>query len=234
MISKEENPFEDPKVAKDWISWMETPDSGGTRYTETYPRVKGWLRKVKPKTVVDIGAGQGIISEYLGSDDMQYIGVDSSVSLIERAKNLYKEKNKKFIVGSAYNLPLSDNAVDAVFSVNVWFHLKDLEKATKELFRILEPDGKFLVITANPKRYDVWKSFFVDPEEKDSLVSGKFFIRQGQSLSRNNMFFHSFEKITGTLEAGGLVIDEIDNFGYKKEYDDDGLMIAIKGHKPIS
>lgn len=228
----EENPFEDPKIAQEWINWAETKDDS-SRYTETYPRVRSWLQKTKARTVVDIGAGQGILSEYLGSNDMEYIGVEPSIALVERAKSLHKEKNKTFVIGNAYELPLADQSADAAFSINVWFHLRDLEKASQELSRVLKSSGKFLIITGNPKVYDTWKTFFVDPEEEkgDVIVSRFLGGRDHRMLSRHRFYLHPLGKIKGALEDNNLTVDEIDNFGHKRNHNDEGLFISVKGHK---
>lgn len=58
--------------------------------------------------------------------------------MVDRAKQLYLDKKKEFVIGNVYNLPLEDRSVDAVFSLGVWFHLKDLDKAHKEVGRVLK------------------------------------------------------------------------------------------------
>lgn len=229
---REENPFEDPRIAQEWIDWAETENYEGTRYTEIYPRITKWIQEVKPKVVVDIGAGQGIVSEHLGIDDIQYIGVEPSARLVKRAQELHREKNKKFIVGNAYDLPLPDNSMNAALSVNVWFHLKDVDKASRELARILKPGGKFIIITANPATYNAWKTFFTGLEEKGIMLTGRITMG-GNFLSRNDFYLHSLKEITKALKDNGLAIDETDSFGYKEEYKDDGLEISFKGHKSL-
>lgn len=229
---REENPFEDAKVAQEWVSWAEKKSREGSRHTDIYARVRDWLAGVKPKRVVDIGAGQGVVSEYMGlKKDTEYIGVEPSIPLVERAKELYKEKNKRFIVGNAYDLPILDNFSDAALSVYVWLHLENLEKASNELSRILKPKGKFLIITANPKTYNVWKSFYVNPREEGNRVVGEFRMRKNPTLSKHTFYLHPLEEITKSLNDSGLVIDGTETFGYGEEYGDDGLHILFKGHK---
>lgn len=226
----EENPFEDQKIAQEWIEWAETKNYEGTRYTDIYPRLKRWAQEIKPKTIVDIGAGQGIASEYLGIDDIQYIGIEPSAHLVKRAQELYKEENKKFLVGNAYNLPLPADFTDAACSVNVWFHLKDIKRASEELARILKPQGKFLIITANPATYNVWKTFFTNMKENRIMFTGRIAMNQN-FMSRNDFYLHPLEDITKALEDSQLVIDETESFGYKEEYADDGLQVCFKGHR---
>lgn len=226
----EENPFEDLKIAQEWIDWAETKNYEGTRYTDIYPRLTKWAKEIKPKTIVDIGSGQGIASEYLGIDDIEYIGVEPSAPLVERAKELYKERNKKFLVGNAYNLPFPDEFTDAACSINVWFHLKDIKKASEELARILKPEGEFLIITANPATYNVWKTFFTDVKEEGVMFTGRVTMNQN-FLSRNDFYLYPLEDITKALEDSGLAVDETESFGYKEKYKDDGLQICFKGHK---
>jgi hypothetical protein len=67
-------------------------------------------------------------------------GVEPSPYLVERAKQLYPQPNRNFILGNAYALPFSDGTFDAAFSVTVWHLLSDLQTA------------------ANPNADFVWKN----------------------------------------------------------------------------
>ena len=229
-MKKENNPFEEKQIAEEWIAWVENSTPEGSRKAQIYPLVKEWLLGLDPKKVVDIGAGQGIVSEYMPSGDIEYIGVEPSKSLVDRARNLYKEKNRKFIVGNAYDLPINNDWADAAFSVYVWMHLEDLSKASQELARVLRPGGGFLIITANPGTYNVWESFYSEANRDGIKIEGKVSIR-GKGLSKNTLYLHPKEDILKTLEENGLIVEEVKTFGYEEEHDDSGLHISIRGRK---
>ncbi|MFC1623680.1 class I SAM-dependent methyltransferase [Patescibacteria group bacterium] len=226
----EENPFETKSVSKEWITSVEG-EVGLIRDNEIYPRLQSWISEIKPNIVVEIGSGQGICSNKLGDFDGKYIGIEPSKYLTERAKELYNSQaNKTFKIGNAYDLPFNDNEVDAVFSVMVWFHLENLEKASKEIFRILKTGAKFYIITANPDLYNVWESFFLDYEKKDKKLIGRVKVPIS-SLSKNIIHLHTTNEIITSLKKAGLNIESIEKFGAGKENSDEGLMIGIVGSK---
>lgn len=225
----EENPFEDKKIAREWINSVEN-ERGLIRDKELYPLLKKWVKKVSPKKLVEVGSGQGICSEKLGNKKMKYIGIEPSATLIRRARNLYKGKNRKFLRGNIYKLPLRNRSADSVFSVNVWFHLKNLNKASKEMSRILALNGKFLIITGNPNSYKVWESFYYEYAKKGKKIVGRVRIPINH-LSRNTFYLHKYKEIADALRENKLKIDKVEKFGAAKKYKDDGLFIAIKGHK---
>lgn len=231
---KELNPFNSKKVANEWIKSVEN-ESGLSRDKEIYPRLQKWVRKVKPKKIVEIGCGQGICAEKIGNQKVHFFGIDPSKYLIDRANKKYKSKTREFTVADAYSLPFPDAFSDASFSVNVWFHLSNLQKASNELSRILRPNGKFLIITANPSNLDLWESFYYDKTSSTKkVVIGKVNIPVNP-LSKNVFYKHSLPEIKTSLKKAGLKIEKIEQFaklGNKKSQKT--LFIAIYGNKLIA
>lgn len=225
----EDNPFEDQKVAQEWITSIEV-EHGKIRDKELYPFLREWSEDLSG-TLVDIGAGQGICADYVQNERITYIGVDPSRTLIERAHEKYSRDKRKFIVGNAYDLPLEFESADIVLSVNTWFHLEDLEKASQELFRILKPSGIFLISTAHPGSYNYWEGMFdSDVKVSEKKIDGKVNIPV-QSLSRNLIFKHTLEEILFALANNGLTVQNTIDFGNKEKFKPDGLFVNILGSK---
>lgn len=223
----EENPFEDEIVSREWINSVEN-DKGATRDREIYPRLNSWLMEINPKNVVEIGAGQGICSSKLGEFSGKYIGIEPSKFLVQRAMELYSQENRNFMLGNAYDLPLQNESCDATFAINVWFHLENLNQAAKELSRVLEKDGHFLIITVNPEEYDEWLSYYEETNEDEKKVVGKANVPVNP-LSRNIFYKHSAEDLTSSLIQNKLEIDSVENFGLGEETRK--VFMIIKGHK---
>lgn len=228
-IQREENPFEDEQVSQEWIRSVEG-EKGLLRDKEIYPRLKRWTEQASLKVLVEIGAGQGICAEKCEMKSGRYIGVEPSSPLVRRAKELYSDPRRKFMIGNAYDLPIPDNSADAVFSVNVWFHLEDLDRASRELSRILKPDGKFLIITANPdpELTKVWESWYDDVTKERKKLVGKINIPINP-LSKNVFYQHTLHEIIEALENNGLKVEEIEPFG--KNSDNKDIFIEIRGQK---
>lgn len=227
----EENPFENELVAKEWITSVENTEvisKGRTHFI--YPLLKERTTENSPEVVVEIGAGQGICSDKLGENYQKYIGIEPSSFLLNRAIEKYGDEKREFISGNAYKLPLEDNCADFVFSIMVWFHLQDLDTASKELARVLKSGMPFLIVNANPSRYSTWQTFFIDPEVDEEKIVGRI-TTPGGEMEKNIIYKHSLDSILNTLHNAGLTTDRVEGFGYAVENNDDGIFIVIEGIK---
>ncbi|MBI4114937.1 MAG: class I SAM-dependent methyltransferase [Candidatus Niyogibacteria bacterium] len=226
---REENPFEKKIVANEWVKIVEDTVHGGWRKKDVYPRLFKWSRQFKNKIIVEIGSGQGVCSSKINFRQNKYIGIEPSRWLLARARALYGHKRRKFLGGDAYSLPLRSKSADAAFSINVWFHLKNIKKACSELRRILKPLGEFYIITANPGAYEVWESFFTRYQKKGKMLSGEFY-HPVSNLSLNIFYFHSLSDIVGAFEKNDLIIIDIETFSVMKKDTTHRCYVGIKGY----
>lgn len=222
-----ENPFTDPKVGEQWASSVEG-EKGLWRDQTLYPAMKAWLENFNQgnAVVVDIGSGQGRSSIELDGYG-KYIGVEPSAFLTERARTLYPSENRDFIVGNAYEIPLADNSVDGAISINVWFHLADLEKASQELSRILKSGGAFFINTADNDSLETWKSFYVNPEIDDKKMQGEVKVPVN-NMTLNTFYFQPNEKVIEILRKHGLEVTKVTK---SLEIDGETLFVMIEGKK---
>lgn len=209
---QEENPFEDPQIAGEWINSVEN-ERGLFRDTKLYPALEKWAKDTAPKILVDIGSGQGVCADHVQLGTTRYIGVEPSLALVERAKRRYAKADREFVVGNAYKLPVADESADAALSVNVWFHLGDLNTASRELARILQRGGNFLVSTAHPDSYDIWRKMYIDATEDGRKMVGKVTIPVNP-LSRNVFYKHTLGEILGAFEKNGLKVDGVEPMSF--------------------
>ncbi len=85
----------DQQTASEWINIIENRGNS-IRENDIYPRLNSWIRKILPSTVLDIGGGQGICSDKIELHNGSYTGVEPSLFLLNRAKQLYSSKNSFF------------------------------------------------------------------------------------------------------------------------------------------
>jgi len=112
----------------------------------------------------------------------------------------------------------------------VWSHLENLEKAAKEMARMISVEGHYMVITANPATYDARKGFYSSYEEQDGLIVGNFDLGDGKQLSNSTLYLHSREAIENALRVAGLEISNIESVGMLDDYPK-GLYLVIDGKK---
>jgi len=100
------------------------------------------LGDVLQKTVLDLGSGAGENSVLLSRRAAKVIGLDISPDLVEIAKRRAQVQGQRvqYVVSSAYATGLPEGSVDVVFGEAILHHL-DLERAAKEIRRILRPGG---------------------------------------------------------------------------------------------
>ncbi len=109
--------------------------------------------------ILDIGCGKGgpglKISE---KKKLKLVGIDIIPEAIQKA-NLLKENfdlvyDPKFEVGGFCSIPLPDNSVDAIISIDAFWMVKDKEEALKEIKRVARNGAQFIFTT--------WDSIILD------------------------------------------------------------------------
>ncbi|MFL5813448.1 MAG: class I SAM-dependent methyltransferase [Bdellovibrionia bacterium] len=205
--------FNDPNVALDWIQMIES-EKARVRESDIYPRLNEWLSRVAPKDVLDIGSGQGICSAHIDLSQRNYTGLEPSSLLVDRAKELYPQADRGFVLGSVYQMPFSDGSFDAAFSVSVWHLLSDIRKASSELARVLKKGGSFLIITANPAAYSLWTAPYTETRQEGSRLDGVTKRSDGTTLS-DTLYLHTLAEILSALHSAHLVESKVETFRSK-------------------
>jgi arsenite methyltransferase len=101
------------------------------------------------ETVVDLGSGAGndvFIARRIVGPEGKVIGIDMTESMIERARENARKlgaANVEFRLGDIENMPIEDNTADVVVSNCVINLVPDKRKAFQEIYRILQPKGRF-------------------------------------------------------------------------------------------
>jgi SAM-dependent methyltransferase len=219
----------DRRAATDWIEVVES-ESARVREGDIFPLLNAWINEIAPRDILDVGSGQGIWSIKIELDPINYVGVDPSSFLVDRAKALYCRANRKFIKGNVYHLPFWPSAFDAAFSIAVWHLLSDLERAASELSRVLRPRGNFLIITANPGAYPAWTGAY-----RDATFDGRRFEgtvkHPDNSTSQDVLYLHTLCEITDALKAADLQIEAVETFRAVEGSGGLGKFVLIRGTK---
>ena len=120
------------------------------------------------KQVLDVGTGPGKLAELLIQKDsnFQFTGIDINTIYIDEAKRRVKHPNVSFHYGKANEkLEFADDEFDVVTFCSVLFLLDDITKTflMNEAIRVLNPDGKIIVLTPSGKKtimsslIEVWR-----------------------------------------------------------------------------
>lgn len=124
------------------------------------------LKEVKPKVILDVATGTGDFAfEAMSLDPDKIIGIDISKGMLEVGKKKILKKNlqekMEFLIGDSENLAFTENYFDAItvsFGVR---NFQDLKKGLSELFRVLKPGGKVVILEfSKPKRFPVKQAYY--------------------------------------------------------------------------
>ena len=103
---------------------------------------KSWRSKasshVTGTRVLDLGSGTGAAFQQLQNFDVTAIDPD------EKMLELNEFSNK--VIGGAENLPFPDNSFDSIYCAFVWRNINEPKKSIDEVYRVLRPGGKFILL----------------------------------------------------------------------------------------
>jgi ubiquinone/menaquinone biosynthesis C-methylase UbiE len=157
-----------PTEAENVVQWSDGlqrshAENSRTNFMDTWTR-RAMLTRLGPLpgrfTVVDVGCSAGYLLEDLHRSAPQatLIGVDLIASGLRRAHTNVPQA--LLLQADACALPLADASVDAVVSANLLEHVPDDERVLGEIFRIMRPGARaVVVIPLGPGTYDYFDRF---------------------------------------------------------------------------
>lgn len=131
----------------------ETLRPGGFKLTEQALHFCGLNEQTR---VLDVGCGMGATAAYLFKNHgIKVIGLDPSVKLL----NIAKAKNPfaTFVFGSGDSLPFEDGSFECVLAECTLSLMNDLHVTLKEVNRVLENGGWFVINDVYAKNADALK-----------------------------------------------------------------------------
>ncbi len=114
-------------------------------------KIVAFLSEKSPKNILDIATGTGDLAIALSKTGAEKIvGLDLSPGMLEVGKKKVNEKSLdktiEMVVGDSENLPFEDNSFDAITVAFGVRNFENLEKGLQEIYRVLKPEGHFLVL----------------------------------------------------------------------------------------
>lgn len=110
--------------------------------------------KIKPQTILDLGAGPGILTHGLKSayPKAQVVAFDLSTAMLQQIRYRFR-RYKQAVAGDMSQLPFADNQFDLVFANQILHWATDLAACLKEIRRVLKPGGLLLLSTLGPDTF---------------------------------------------------------------------------------
>ncbi len=102
------------------------------------------LKSLKGKKLLDVGCGNGLITNVWSQYGAQVYAIDQSITSVKRTNKFYPRLD--IGQGDALHLPFEDNSFDIVVSIGVLHHTPDCYKGFRECARVTKKNGKMLII----------------------------------------------------------------------------------------
>lgn len=148
-----------PKKGAAWLSEVDHEELG--RRDAEYILRMAMKYGVAFDVFLDYGCGYGRVAKYVAPHVKKLICADVSSIYLERARcYLRTHPNVKYIKVNGKDIKMiEDHTIDLVYSIGVFVHInkEDAYSLSKEIVRILKPEGIFIVDL--PKPGSKWPSF---------------------------------------------------------------------------
>ena len=102
----------------------------------------------KKGILLDAGGGTGRVAAELKEYFKAIIVVDISTKMLHYAK----QKALNCLLAPIETLPMVENSVDRIIMMDAFHHLQDQSAAAQDLYRVLKPGGRILIIEPDLER----------------------------------------------------------------------------------
>src|SRR6267378_8622276 len=116
-------------------------------------------------TIVDLGAGEGTLSQLLAKSARKVIAIDNSPKMVEFGSKLAKKhgfKNLKYRLGDLEDPPVAKDSVDLVLLSQALHHAIKPERAIQSAHRILKKNGRIVVLDLLSHRFEKARELYAD------------------------------------------------------------------------
>lgn len=209
-----------------------------------------YLELYENERVLDIGSGPGLLAYDMAvavGSGGRVCGVDISADMLEMARRRCSDMSwAVFDQAEATELPFADSQFDAAASTQVYEYVPDVPLALRELFRVLRPGGRAVIVdtdyqslvihTEHHERMQrimaAWDEHFVHgslPQTLSALLrEAGFTIRQRATIPmfnpeyHANTYSHGMVRLIANFVAGRPGVTPEEAAAWVAEFDDLG------------
>ncbi|WP_400077759.1 class I SAM-dependent methyltransferase [Winogradskyella sp. R77965] len=171
------------------------------------------LSPKKQGLYLDIGCGTGNYTNVLQEKGFQFIGIDPSIEMLQKAQA--KNQNIQWKIGSAEKTDLPQHSIDGIVGTLTIHHWTNLTRAFSELAYILKPDGKIVIFTSTPTQMKgYWLNHYFPKMLEDSITQ-----------------MPSIEAVENAMKLSNLKISKTETYSIKPNLKDQFLYCGKQNPK---
>ena len=171
------------------------------------------IKEKNPDTILDIATGTGDLAINLAETNAsKIIGLDISSGMLEIGKQKVKKNqldNKiDMVLGDSENMPFNDNTFDAITVAFGVRNFETLENGLKEIYRVLKPNGAFVILETSIPTKTPYKQGYVFYSKNILPLIGKLFSKDKSAynyLSESASVFPYGEALNNILRKIGFI-----------------------------
>ncbi len=133
-----------------WLAPFYDPAMKLVGHEKTLQKIIEKMELTKKDKLLDLGGGTGLLLEYL-PEDLEITLVDSSDSMLNKAKNKDRKQKVNYVQASGSSLPLENNHFEHVVIADALHHFEKIEETIREAKRVLKPTGALYIMEFNPR-----------------------------------------------------------------------------------
>ena len=143
-------------------------------------KVVNIVKATNPSSILDIATGTGDLAINLTETSAtKIIGLDISEGMLQvgrkKIEKLKLNNTIEMVYGDSENIPFENNSFDAITVAFGVRNFEDLEKGLSEIFRVLKPGGKFVVLETSIPTKAPFKQGYTFYSTKILPIIGKVF-----------------------------------------------------------
>lgn len=172
----------------------------------------GMLEKASSQVILDVATGTGDFAlQAMSLKPAKITGIDISEGMLEVGRKKIAARNLQHIIdlkaGDSENIPFPENNFDAVTVAFGVRNFENLEKGLSEIFRVLKPGGKLIVLEFSRPRKFPMKQLY-------NFYFKHILPRVGRAVSNDEAAYTYLPESVQAFPDGGDFLRVLDKVGF--------------------